>query len=228
MDKPGAPFFNFFRKLFDPRKSPPPPAPISQPTVPTPSPPAGTSYQRDNQTLLKQLQEANKYRYFLEEIARRYSFQPAILCAIISRESAWGITLTPPGPAGTGDFHHRVPRGQRQTVLPPDGKGYGRGLMQIDYDWHEFARIGNWQDPKANITYGCETLNNAREFFKKQLPHLQGEQALRAMVAAYNAGATATLTVLQNGEDVDAATTGKDYSKDVLNRASWFRSQGWA
>jgi soluble lytic murein transglycosylase-like protein len=228
MDKPESPVFNFFRKLFDPRKSPTPPL-ILQPTVPpSPPPPVGTSYQRSDQTLLIQLQEANKYRYLIEEASRRYYFQPSIICGIISRESAWSITLKPPGPSGTGDFHQRIPRGQRQTVLPPDGKGYGRGLMQIDYDWHEFARTGNWQDPQANIFYGCETLVQAREFFNKRLPYLRGEQELRAVIAAYNAGATATVEVIQKGEDIDTATTGKDYSKNVLDRAGWFRLYGWA
>jgi hypothetical protein len=47
------------------------------------------------------------------------------------------------------------------------------------------------------------------------------------MVAAYNCGATATLNAIQAGLDVDAKTTGKDYSKDVLNRAGWFQLQGW-
>ena len=98
MDKPESPVFNFFRKLFDPRKSPTPP--ILQPTVPpSPPPPVGTSYQRSDQTLLMQLQEANKYRYFVEDAARRYYFQPSIICGIISRESAWGVTLKPSGPS---------------------------------------------------------------------------------------------------------------------------------
>lgn len=192
MDKPNSPFFNFFRRLFDPRQSPVAPVPTAPSLTPPIEPAAiGTSYQRNNQTLLIQLQEANKYRYFVEEVARRYHFQASLICGIISRESAWGITLKPPGPSGTGDFHYRVPRGRRRTVLPPDGRGFGRGLMQIDYDWHEFARTGNWYDPQANILYGCETLDKARDFFSKKLPYLRGEQALRATVAAYNAGATA-------------------------------------
>jgi hypothetical protein len=50
---------------------------------------------------------------------------------------------------------------------------------------------------------------------------------LRAMIAAYNGGATATANAIKAGKDIDANTTGKDYSKDVLNRTGWFQLHGW-
>ncbi|OQW94356.1 MAG: hypothetical protein BWK79_06320, partial [Beggiatoa sp. IS2] len=114
------------------------------------------------------MQEANKYRGAIENAARRYDFQPAIICGIGSRESHWGLTLRPPGPAGRGDFSKRAARGSRKTAEPPDGPGYGRGLLQIDYDWHEFARTGNRQSPTENILYGCKVLDDARRFFQQQ------------------------------------------------------------
>jgi len=143
--------------------------------------------------MLKQLNEAKKYRGLIEDLARRHDFLPSVICGMGSRESHWGLALTPPGPGGRGDFAQRRPRGNRRTPEPPDGGGYGRGLLQIDYDWHEFAR----------------------------------DQMLRAMIAAYNGGATATLNAIQAGQDIDANTTGKDYSKDVLNRSGWFQLHGW-
>lgn len=227
MDKPGSPFFNIFRKLFDPRKAPPPPATSSIPPVSQPPQTPAVGYDKNNKALLSQLQEANKYRRIVEDAVRHYQFRSSVICGIVSRESAWGLTLKPPGPGGTGDFSLRPPKGNRKAESPPDGGGYGRGLMQVDYDWHEFARTGNWRDPQANIFYGCEVLSKNREFFTQRMPQLQGEQQLQALVAAYNAGATATLEVLLRGEDVDSATTGKDYSKDVFYRSDWFRLWGW-
>jgi len=47
------------------------------------------------------------------------------------------------------------------------------------------------------------------------------------MLAAYNGGLTNTLNALRTGLDVDANTTGKNYSKDVLDRAAWFQLHGW-
>jgi len=185
-----------------------------------------TTFSRNNATMLQQLSEARRYRGIIEEASRRYNIQPAVLCGIGSRESHWGLALKPPGPSGTGDFTRRRARGERSGSLPPDGRGYGRGLVQIDYDWHEFARTGAWYNPRENILYGCKVLDQAKTFFQKRT-HLHNEQLLRAMIAAYNGGATATLRAVNAGKDIDANTTGRDYSKDVLNRSGWFQLHGW-
>jgi len=185
-----------------------------------------TSFDRNNRSLLEQLEEANKYRNYIESAAHRYGIQPAVVCGIGSRESRWGLALRPPHPGGTGDFTRRGPRGDRQTSLPPDGQGYGRGLMQIDYDWHEFARTGKWYSPPDNILYACSLLDKSKTFFKSRV-NLDEDQELRAILAAYNCGSTATLRAIQAGLDFDANTTGKDYSRDVLNRAGWFQLHGW-
>lgn len=186
-----------------------------------------TTYDKNQSTMLNQLQEAYKYKSFIEEAAQKYGFQPSIICGIGSRESHWGLALKPPGPGGRGDFARRRPRGERRTPEPPDGPGYGRGLLQIDYDWHEFARSGKWSSPRDNILYGCLVLDQGRRFFKQQGLSLGKEQMLRAIVAAYNCGATATLRALEAKKDVDANTTGADYSKDVFSRGGWFQLHGW-
>jgi len=223
MDKPGAPLFNFVRNIFDRRSTAAPTSTANKYGYYTLS----TSLDKDDPTMLNQLQEANKYRGAIENAARRYDFQPAIICGIGSRESHWGLALRPTGPAGRGDFSKRPARGSRKTAEPPDGPGYGRGLLQIDYDWHEFARTGNWHLPSENILYGCKVLDDARRFFQQQNVSLSETDKLRAMIAAYNAGATATLQAIRAGWDIDANTTGKDYSADVLNRSGWFQLQGW-
>jgi hypothetical protein len=227
MERPGrrGSVFNWFRKLFG-KEPPPPPQPKPQ-SMPYQPGRFNTTYDRNNSTMLKQLQEAAKYRGIIEDAARRYNVRPSVICGMGSRESHWGLALKPPGPGGRGDFARRRPRGERRTVEPPDGPGYGRGLMQIDYDWHEFARTGRWQDPRENIMYACTVLDRAKKFFQRKRVRLNEDQMLRAMIASYNGGATAALQALQAKLDIDANTTGKDYSRDVLNRSGWFQLHGW-
>jgi len=224
---------SWFEKLFGIRPSQPTqPVPVITPKPSQPEPSQqhqrfNTYFGKNNTTMLTQLREAEKYAAFIEEACRRYYFlQPAILCGIGSRESHWGLALRPPGPGGRGDFSRRRPRGQRRDAIPPDGAGYGRGLMQIDYDWHEFARSGRWYSARDNILYACTVLEDARNFFQKRI-NLNDDLLLRATLAAYNAGATATLNAIEAGNDVDSRTTGRDYSQDVLNRSGWFQLHGW-
>jgi hypothetical protein len=186
-----------------------------------------TNFSYNNQTMLNQLQAAMQYKNIVDELAQRYGYQPSVLGGIGSRESHWGLALRPPHPGGRGDFAKRAPRGNRTGLEPPDGGGYGRGLMQIDYDWHEFARTGNWHIPYENIDYACRVLQDADRFFKTRLKLNQYDH-LRAVLAAYNAGATATLRAIQEGRGIDGSTTGRDYSRDVLNRSGWFQLHGWA
>ncbi len=224
MDQPNAPLFNFFRRIF-PTKTATPATGIT-PSVKTST--FSTTLAKNDPTMLSQQKEALKYKSYIEKAAQQYSFQPSILCGIGSRESHWGLALKPVGPSGRGDFALRPARPSigRTTAEPPDGGGYGRGLMQIDYDWHEFARTGAWQDPNQNILYACKVLDDARRFLRqKGLPE---DLIIRGMLAAYNGGATATWNAYVAGNDIDANTTGKDYSRDVLSRSGWFQFQGWA
>jgi hypothetical protein len=42
-------------------------------------------------------------------------------------------------------------------------------------------------------------------------------------VAAYNSG----VSTIKSWGGVDSATTGRDYSNDVIARAKWFKAHGW-
>lgn len=188
----------------------------------------GTTYSSNDGSLSKQIVEAEKLRSFIEASAAKYTFQPSVICGIGSRESGWGLVLKPNNPSGTGDFiKRRFPTNFRQGALPPDGGGYGRGLMQVDFDAHEFARSGNWKDPASNIEYGCSVLSQSYNFLK-QKTSLTGKELLRAAIAGYNCGAGNILKSVNNSLDVDYYTFGRDYSKDVINRAGWFQMKGWA
>jgi hypothetical protein len=168
-----------------------------------------------SQGFAAELQEATKYQDDISDASTQYNVARELIYAVGSRESAWGLTLKPKGPSGTGDW------GRRNGQMPPDGLGWGRGLMQIDYAAHEFARTGNWRDPHDNIFYGCEELSSDIEFFAKAAyPNVD---PVRAGVAAYNCGRGNVVKAINAGQDVDQYTTGHDYSRDVVRRADWFR-----
>jgi hypothetical protein len=137
------------------------------------------------------------------------------------------MTLKPRGAEGTIDLAPRpFARPWREDPLPPDGLGFGRGLLRIDYDAHEFARTGAWQDPAANIRQGCQMLTDARAVLRRRTV-LHGRALLRGALAAYNCGINNVLHALRQGFDLDFYTSGRDYSRDVLSRAGFFQAHGW-
>jgi len=143
------------------------------------------------------------YEAIIGDASQEFNLQSSIIAGVGSRESLWGIILNPPGPGGVGDG------------------GHGKGLMQIDDGAHEFARTGNWQDPRANVFFGCGILADQREALKRE--GLTGRTLLRFTLASYNAGLGAVLRALDRGIDPDDVTTGGDYGRDVLDRAGWFQ-----
>lgn len=202
-------------------------AKLSGEAAPAPSDLPGTTYAANNTSLLAHLAEAEKYRGHSQSSAAQYALPVALVGGIGSRESGWGLALKPAGPAGTGDFaKRRAPTAYRTGPLPPDAGGFGRGLMQIDFDAHEFARTGHWQDPAANIAYGCQVLAQNRDYLARKL-QLSGQTLLQAALAAYNCGAGNVVKAVQNQLDIDYYTAGRDYGRDTLNRAGFFAMHGW-
>jgi hypothetical protein len=98
--------------------------------------------------------------------------------------------------------------------------------MQLDYDAHEFARGGPWYEPDANVRHACEVLVEFRPVLRRQTV-LRGAALLRAMLAAYNCGLDNVLRAARHGLDLDFYTAGRDYARDVLNRAGFFEAHGW-
>lgn len=106
--------------------------------------------------------------------ANSYGVSPFILAGIMLRESNGGAALTPANdPAGTGDF---IPRwsgayfkyASPTTGLPPDGRGWGRGLMQLDYGVHNAWAISSaWYDPQVNIDKAASLVKEQMAFFQK-------------------------------------------------------------
>ena len=172
---------------------------------------------------------AKQYEAAIRASAAHYGLPVCVVCGIGSRESGWGRLLHPQGPGGTGDAAPRSwakpPFRPNPNSLPPDGQGFGRGLMQIDFDGQPFARTGNWQDPAANIDMGCQILSQSIHFFAAHVG--LAVSALQAGIAGYNRGPGLVLRDLASGLDVDKNTAHSNYSADVLDRAGWFFAAGW-
>jgi len=186
-----------------------------------------SKYAVSDPDFIEELAEAAKYKSIIYDIAENRKIAPSIIAGIGSRESRWGLAQRPPGPEGTGDFVLREHISRHRTgPLPPDGLGFGRGLMQIDYDYHEFARTGNWRDPAENIDYAVKLLVNFLRIIERNC-QLDKTNLLRAGIASYNAGPGRVLKALRRGLDIDYYTTGGNYSADIIKRAEFFRLNGW-
>lgn len=174
-----------------------------------------------------------------------HGVEPLLIAAVMDRESEGGEApgYHPKGPAGTGDWtarrghwlhspHVRVvtelppgwhpPRDDEGNVLPgpyaipADGMGWGRGLMQHDY---ERALLFDWRDPATNIDEGAKLLAELLAEFPR---------ARSSAIAAYNCGAGNVRKAILLGHDCDHFTTGRNYSADVLRRLAAFAQESAA
>lgn len=143
----------------------------------------------------------------VEPCALYFKLDPALVFAVMDRESNGGEALKPKGPGGTGDF------------------GHGRGLMQIDDRAHAFAACEDDTgrplagDPWLNVSYACRLLARLMLTFREDVA---------AAVGAYNTGAgnvrkalaglPATVSLEERVTAVDRYTARHDYVRDVLSR----------
>ncbi len=169
-----------------------------------------TPYSKWNSSLLKQLEELRRYETLVRKIADHIKLPASIIAGIGSRESHWGLALTPQGPSGTGD------------------SGHGRGLMQIDDRWHpEFIGSGAWADAKENLIYGCNFLSKNITDFGRKTGLTSKSDIIKGGISSYNCGLGNALKGHNAGLGADYYTTGRDYAKNVLERAGWFQLHGW-
>ena len=198
---------------------------LIEPQPPAPPDHFTTIYPLDHPALLDDLHAAARYGASIVAAAATFGLPPAIIAALGSRESRWGLALKPKGPGGTSDLAPRLyTHPHRPAPLPADGRGFRRGLMQIDYDAHEFARSGDWQSPDANIRYACEVLRDARTQLRRRTV-LHGRALLRGALAACNCGIGNVMRAVQHGLDLDFYTAGRNYAAEILDRAGFFEAQ---
>ncbi|MDD5062776.1 MAG: transglycosylase SLT domain-containing protein [Candidatus Marinimicrobia bacterium] len=184
-----------------------------------------TTFSPDNTSLLEQWGVYEQYHPIVLEAAEKYNIPWQIIAGVGSRESHWGLALKPKGPEGTGDFS------LRQGSLSPDGLGWGKGLLQIDSYWHDFAKGDLWKIPQENIMYGVSLLSKnlldlrRAALSRSEIQVLTDDGILRAAIAGYNAGISAIKRAICAGRSIDSCTTGRDYSADVLNLSGWFQEK---
>ncbi|CAK6953361.1 hypothetical protein AALO_G00272580 [Scomber scombrus] len=143
-----------------------------------------SSYQRQAEDDLSYM---NKHKDKIVSAANKHGIKPSIVAGIISRETRAG----------------------RGAGLSSDGwgdNGNGYGLMQVDKRWHNPR--GQW-DSEEHIVQGVQVLKGCQSDVERKFPHMSHDQKMKGALAAYNMGAQN-----MNPNNVDAHTTGGDYSRD--------------
>lgn len=114
------------------------------------------------------------YAGLILNAANTYGVSPWTLAGIMYRESGGGSALKPKGPGGTGDWTPRradnsyFKYANPATGLPPDGLGWGRGLMQHDYGaQNAWVTTHDWADASTNILHAAEILSANKAFFQR-------------------------------------------------------------
>uniref|UniRef100_UPI0037E78039 lysozyme g-like n=1 Tax=Semicossyphus pulcher TaxID=241346 RepID=UPI0037E78039 len=144
-----------------------------------------------------------KYRSKINSVGARYGIAPALIAAIISRESRAGNAIKNTGGWGDG--------------------GNAFGLMQVDVNPRGGGHTaqGTW-DSEEHLSQATGILVHFIGRISTKFPSWSTEQKLKGGIAAYNMGDGN----VHSYENVDASTTGRDYSNDVVARAQWYRNQG--
>lgn len=170
-----------------------------------------TPYSKDDKFMLQELEQFRFYQPIVAQVALQCKVPTAVIAGMGSRESRWGLALTPPGPAGSGDG------------------GHGRGLLQVDDRPAAHAAhisSGDWMDPAKHIAYGGQVLRWMLGAFAKECPNAPADILLRGGIAGYNKGPRRVIDAYKAGLDVDTPTALGNYSKNTLERAGWFQLHG--
>lgn len=185
---------------------------------------------------------AAPYGAVIDQVANEQNISPFVIVALGDRETRWGMASAYRNQ--TGDYAKRAwtsaqiekvpvtPVGTapaasdgspRWYVMPADGLGWGRGLMQVDYaSWYDWLASNDWRDPYVNITKGVQILKQKMKYLAGK--GLVGDDLTAAGLAAYNAGEgnvwKAWSNAIAQGQNprqaLDKVTTGGDYSASVL------------
>ncbi|XP_060918623.1 lysozyme g-like [Labrus mixtus] len=144
-----------------------------------------------------------EFRSKINRVGAQKGIPPALIAAIISRESRAGNAIKNTG--GWGDH------------------GNGWGLMQVDVNPNGGGHTpeGAW-DSEEHLRQATGILVHFIGRISKKFSDWSPEQKLKGGIAAYNMGDGN----VHSYENVDGHTTGRDYSNDVVARAQWYRNHG--
>ncbi|XP_041640013.1 lysozyme g-like [Cheilinus undulatus] len=137
-----------------------------------------------------------RLRFAINRVAVQHGISPALIAAIISRESHAGNTIR--NTKGRGDNDRTF--GLVQVDVNPKGDGQ--------------TAQGTW-DSEEHLSQATGNLASFIGRIRLKFPHWSKEQQLKGGITAYNAGDGN----IHSYENVDAHTTGGDYS-----RAQWYKS----
>ncbi|XP_061839925.1 lysozyme g-like [Nerophis lumbriciformis] len=140
----------------------------------------------------------NHYKSIITQVGNANGVDPAIIAGIISRESRAGNALDS---NGCGDH------------------GNAFGLMQVDKRYH--TPKGEWNS-KTHLSHATDILTGFIQDIRSKFPGGTASEQLKGGLAAYNQGPGAVHSL----SAVDANTTGRDYSNDVIARAQWYSKYG--
>ncbi|KAK5865908.1 hypothetical protein PBY51_020139 [Eleginops maclovinus] len=114
-----------------------------------------------------------KYRSKINRVAEKCNIDPAVIAAIISRESRARTALED----GWGDYDTKR------------GKYNAWGLMQVDVspDGGRHTPLGDW-DSEEHLCQATEILVDFIEIIRNKFPNWSREQQLKGGIAAYNIG----------------------------------------
>lgn len=130
------------------------------------------------------------------QVGEKFSFPPAVLAAIASRESRCGAALDD----GWGDH------------------GNAFGIMQIDRRFHDPLDGLDHPASPEHIAQASSILMEKLTQLLEIHPDWEDEFLLQGAIAAYNVGVDNIQTIA----GIDRGTTGDDYGSDVLARAQFY------
>uniref|UniRef100_A0A3B4VAJ6 Lysozyme g n=1 Tax=Seriola dumerili TaxID=41447 RepID=A0A3B4VAJ6_SERDU len=153
--------------------------------------------------------EMEDYRSIIYTVAEECCIHPALIAAIISRESRAGKQIKENN--GWGDWN------------PKRNMWNAFGLMQVDVnpDGGNHKPEGEW-DSLDHLRQATGILVDFIGKIRNKFPNWSREEQLKGGIAAYNMGDGNV-----RSKNVDERTTGGDYANDVVARAQWYNNNGF-
>ncbi|XP_034413323.1 uncharacterized protein LOC117747919 isoform X2 [Cyclopterus lumpus] len=148
------------------------------------------------------LEEMNKYKQMIFSIGENLRVPPALIAAIISRQSRAGAALS--------------------------SSGYGAhdadsfGLMQINKRYHA-VKGGPFSE--EHVDQGVTFLIQLIKTMKRTKPGWTTGDQLKGALACYISGEDRVLPL--TSDQLDSVTPRGDFANDVVARAHWFSTQGF-
>ncbi|XP_019964949.1 selection and upkeep of intraepithelial T-cells protein 1-like [Paralichthys olivaceus] len=162
-----------------------------------------TGEDASNELARRDHMEMMKYQEDIISVAESHKVHPALIAAIISRQSQAGTILDP---SGFGKYDPNC-----------------FGLMQINKFYHELKGSSH---SREHLNQGVILLFKLIEAVGRVKTSWTKEQQLKGALACYISGEDKVLP-LTDSEEVDSVTPHKDFASDVLARAKWFASNGF-